>query len=93
MPYCGMNLLAFGLPGWPEVVLIILLVLFFFGAKRIPELTKSFLSSAREFRSALNDADPAAPSSKAPVTEVVNSAPSSPAPSSPAQPSVSAQQS
>ena len=78
MPYWGMNFLALGLPGWPEVVLITLLVLFFFGAKRIPELTKSFLSSAREFRSALNEADPAAPSQKAVAAEVIREAPASP---------------
>lgn len=51
------TLLAFGVPGWPEVAVIALLVLLFFGGKKIPELTKSLIQSAREIRKAVHQAD------------------------------------
>lgn len=48
------TLLAFGVPGWPEVAVIALLVLLFFGGKKIPELTKSLIQSVREIRKAVH---------------------------------------
>lgn len=46
--------IAFGIPGWPEVAVIALLVLLFFGGKKIPELTRSLIQSAREIRKAVH---------------------------------------
>ncbi len=39
----------------PEILLIFLIVLLLFGAKRLPELSKSFGKSIREFKKATSD--------------------------------------
>lgn len=43
--------------GAPEMVVILVVVLLLFGAKRLPELAKSIGSSARELRIGLNEVD------------------------------------
>jgi len=43
-----------GIGGW-EVMLIMLVVLIFFGAKRIPELAKGLGKGIREFKDATTD--------------------------------------
>ena len=50
------NVLAFfgGLGGW-EVLLILVAILIFFGAKRIPELARGLGQGLREFKNATND--------------------------------------
>lgn len=49
------NLLFFGgLGGW-EILLVILIILIFFGAKRIPELAKGLGKGIREFKDATNE--------------------------------------
>jgi TatA/E family protein of Tat protein translocase len=45
-------LFAFGMPGFPELLLILLVVLVLFGAKRLPELARGLGSSMKEFRKA-----------------------------------------
>jgi sec-independent protein translocase protein TatA len=45
-------LFAFGMPGGPEWILILLVVLVLFGAKRLPELARSIGQSMSEFRKA-----------------------------------------
>ena len=42
--------LAFGMPGGWELVVIIFIVLLFFGAKRIPSLARSVGRGIREFK-------------------------------------------
>ena len=42
----------FGMPGGTEWLLIILFVIIFFGAKRIPELARSLGKGIREFKDA-----------------------------------------
>ncbi|HLF34892.1 MAG TPA: twin-arginine translocase TatA/TatE family subunit [Cyclobacteriaceae bacterium] len=42
----------FGMPGGSEWILIILFVIIFFGAKRIPELARSLGKGIREFKDA-----------------------------------------
>lgn len=51
-----MNIFAFlqNING-PEILLIFLIVLLLFGAKRLPELFKSFGKSIREFKKATSD--------------------------------------
>ena len=39
----------------PEIIMIFLVVLLFFGAKRLPELFRSFGKSLREFKKATSD--------------------------------------
>ena len=49
------TLFAFGIPGGWEWVLIILLVLVFFGAKKIPELARGLGKGIREFKDATRE--------------------------------------
>lgn len=46
------TILAFGMPGGWEWIIIILVVLIFFGAKRIPELARGMGKGIREFKDA-----------------------------------------
>jgi sec-independent protein translocase protein TatA len=48
-------ILLFGMPGMGEWVLIGLVVLIFFGAKKIPEFAKGLGRGIREFKDAVND--------------------------------------
>lgn len=47
--------LLIGLPGGWEMIVIILLILLFFGAKRIPELARGLGRGMYEFRKAADD--------------------------------------
>ena len=63
--------LGFGMPGLPEMLVILVVVLVLFGAKKIPELARSLGKATREIKeakSAFNDAvhtDEPAPVNKA----------------------------
>lgn len=41
--------------GAPEIILILLIILIFFGAKKIPELAKGFGKGIREFKDATKE--------------------------------------
>jgi sec-independent protein translocase protein TatA len=43
--------------GWPELVIILVIVLVLFGASRLPVIARSIGSSAREFRKGLEDGE------------------------------------
>jgi len=45
-----------GMAGWPEIVLILVLVLILFGPKRLPEIADAMGKSIRKFKSATNEA-------------------------------------
>ena len=49
------TLFLFGMPGGMEWVVIILLVLVFFGAKKIPELARGLGKGIREFKDATRE--------------------------------------
>jgi sec-independent protein translocase protein TatA len=51
-PFFGL----FGPIGWTELLIILFLVLLFFGPKRLPELAESIGKSIRRFRKASRDA-------------------------------------
>ena len=61
--------LLFGMPGGMELVVIVLFVLIFFGAKKIPELARGMGKGIREFKDATkevkNELDEAAKSNDA----------------------------
>ncbi len=52
-----MNTLAFGMPGFPEWIMIAVIVLVLFGAKRLPELARGIGQSLGEFRKAKDEFD------------------------------------
>jgi sec-independent protein translocase protein TatA len=41
--------------GWPEILLIVFVVLILFGAKRIPEMMKAMGQGVKEFKKAASD--------------------------------------
>jgi len=45
----------FGTIGWQEILLVFLVVLLLFGARRLPEVGKAFGKGIREFRNAVKD--------------------------------------
>lgn len=47
----------FGNLGFMEILLILVVVLLLFGARRLPEIGASFGKSIREFKKGLSDAD------------------------------------
>jgi sec-independent protein translocase protein TatA len=52
-----MNVLAFGAPGPSEWMLILVIVLVLFGAKKLPELARGLGQSMNEFRKAREEFD------------------------------------
>jgi sec-independent protein translocase protein TatA len=44
--------------GWQEILLIVLIVLLLFGAKRIPEVMRSIGKGVRELKRGMNDTGP-----------------------------------
>lgn len=43
--------------GWPEILIITLIILLLFGAKRIPELMKSLGKGVKSFKQGINEID------------------------------------
>ncbi len=43
--------------GWQEILLILLIVLLFFGARRIPEIAKGLGKGVREFKKAMHEVE------------------------------------
>ncbi len=48
--------------GWQEILIIVLIILLLFGAKRIPELMRSMGKGIKSFREGIRDEDPPADS-------------------------------
>ena len=48
-------MLAIGMPGGWELVIIVLVIILLFGAKKIPELAKGLGKGIREFKDATKD--------------------------------------
>ena len=45
-----LEIIGMGMPGTPEILLIIFIILLLFGAKKLPELSRSLGKSLGEFR-------------------------------------------
>ena len=43
--------------GWPEILVVVLLVLLLFGAKKIPELMKGLGKGVKSFKDGMNGAE------------------------------------
>ena len=50
-------LLAFAMPGWPETIFILFIVVLLFGAKKIPELARGVGQSLGEFKKAKEESE------------------------------------
>ncbi len=46
---------ALSAPGWGELLLVLLIVLLFFGASKLPELSRSLGQAIKEFKKASKD--------------------------------------
>ena len=55
--------------GWPEILLILLVVLLLFGATRLPKLGRSMGQSIRGFKKGLSEDDPDDEKDEAPVAK------------------------
>ncbi len=49
----------FGGIGWPQLLIVLLIVLVIFGAKRLPEVGRSLGSGMREFKDSITGKDDA----------------------------------
>lgn len=49
------TILAIGMPGGPELFVIVLVILLLFGAKRIPDLARGMGRGIREFKDATKE--------------------------------------
>jgi sec-independent protein translocase protein TatA len=47
--------MAFGMPGWPETLFILVVIVLLFGAKKLPELARGIGQSLGEFKKARDD--------------------------------------
>lgn len=63
--------------GWPEIIIILVVLLLLFGAKRLPEMGRSLGRGMREFKDAVTTSEPEpkeinttpTPATQAPATE------------------------
>ncbi len=44
--------------GWPEILIIVFLIVLLFGAKKVPDLMKSLGSGMKEFKKAIGPDEP-----------------------------------
>jgi sec-independent protein translocase protein TatA len=67
--------------GWPEIVIILVVLLLLFGAKRLPEMGRSLGRGMREFKDAVTNAEPPKPAEiESPPPATTQSAPAAPVP-------------
>lgn len=46
-----------GMPGWSQILLVVIAILLLFGGKKIPELMRGIGQGMKEFKKATNDDD------------------------------------
>ncbi len=67
--------LAFGIPSGPDLIILLIIVLVLFGAKRLPEIARSLGQSVHEFKKAKQEFEEAAtPSTSTPTVPVAQPA-------------------
>lgn len=60
--------LAFGMPSGPDLIVLLIIVLVLFGAKRLPELARGLGQSVNEFKKAKEEFDKEMAKPSAPAT-------------------------
>lgn len=53
-----MNICMLAFLGWPEIVMILVIVMVLFGAKKLPELARGLGSGIKEFKKASREDSP-----------------------------------
>ena len=66
------SLLAWGLPSGPDLIILLVIVLVLFGAKRLPELARGLGQSVNEFKKAKDEFDKGLASPSKPESSVVS---------------------
>ena len=67
--------------GWPEIIIILVVLLLLFGAKRLPEMGRSLGRGMREFKDAVTNSEPPKPTEiGTPPATTTQSPPASPTP-------------
>jgi len=49
------EVILFGTLGWPEIIIILIIALLLFGAKRLPEIGKSLGKAMKEFKKSFRE--------------------------------------
>ena len=71
-----------GLPGGPELIVILLIVVLLFGAKKIPDLAKGIGKGIKDFKNEMKDEEPKEVASEEPKkVEKTESTEATPTPS------------
>ena len=68
-----MDTLAIGMPGGPELLIILFVVLLLFGAKKLPELSRSLGKSLGEFKKWQHEGDEPDPEDEVGKKEISSS--------------------
>jgi sec-independent protein translocase protein TatA len=67
--------------GWPEIIIILVVLLLLFGAKRLPEMGRSLGRGMREFKDAVTSSEPPKPAEiGTPPPATTQSPPAAPVP-------------
>jgi sec-independent protein translocase protein TatA len=61
--------------GWPEIIIILVVLLLLFGAKRLPEMGRSLGRGMREFKDAVTGNEPKQPELSPPTPAATTQAP------------------
>ncbi|MCF7729876.1 MAG: twin-arginine translocase TatA/TatE family subunit [Chthoniobacterales bacterium] len=68
--------LAFGIPSGPDLIVLLIIVLVLFGAKRLPEIARSLGQSVHEFKKAKQEFEDQASKPTSTATDTPPSSPS-----------------
>ncbi len=84
--------LAFGIPSGPDLIVLLIIVLVLFGAKRLPEIARSLGQSVHEFKKAKQEFEEAAAKPTITTTPPTTVASTTPTTATPTQPAAAPQE-